>query len=100
MFEKGAMAEIAKYADGVGPHFNMIIKNESKQDEILLTDLVKEAHSNNLQVHPFTVRFDLLPEYASTGESLLSNLLIDAQVDGVFTDFPDKAVIFVEQMNQ
>jgi glycerophosphoryl diester phosphodiesterase len=46
-------------------------------------------------VHPYTLRADALPDYAASLEDLLRIFLIDAGVDGVFTDFPDRAVAFL-----
>nr|VXZ82233.1 Glycerophosphoryl diester phosphodiesterase precursor [Klebsiella pneumoniae] len=35
-----------------------------------LTAMVKEAHASHLQVHPYTVRADQLPEYATNVNQL------------------------------
>ncbi len=59
--------------------------------------MVKEAHASHLQVHPFTVRADKLPGYASNVDQLYEVLYRRAGVDGVFTDFPDKAVQFLHR---
>ena len=56
--------------------------------------MVKEAHASHLQVHPYTVRADQLPEYATNVNQLYDVLYNRAGVDGLFTDFPDKAVQF------
>jgi len=97
MLKPGAMAEIAKYADGVGPTKAMIISDDSTKDNIIVSGLVKEAHAVGLQVHPFTFRLDpgRLPPYAESFEQLLDLFYNKANVDGVFTDFPDRAVRFL-----
>ncbi|KMZ43232.1 MULTISPECIES: glycerophosphodiester phosphodiesterase [Bacillales] len=99
MFEKGAMKEIAKYADGVGPWKPMIIKEESTRDHLIITNLVKEAHEADLEVHPYTFRADKgqIPAYAASFEELLDQFYFTAGVDGVFTDFPDRAVDFLRK---
>ncbi len=65
-----------------------------KAGAVKLTAMVKEAHASHLQVHPYTVRADQLPEYASNVNQLYDLLYHRADVDGLFTDFPDKAVQF------
>ena len=59
------------------------------------TGLVKLAHKYNLKVHPYTVRKDSLPAYAGTMEELLTILFDDLKVNGVFTDFGDIAVKYL-----
>ena len=55
----------------------------------------KEAHASKMQVHPYTVRSDQLPPYATDVNQLYEVLYKQADVDGLFTDFPDKAVSFL-----
>ena len=61
-----------------------------------LTAMVKEAHASKMQVHPYTVRVDQLPPYATDVNQLYEVLYNQAGVDGLFTDFPDKAVSFLK----
>jgi len=96
MFKPGAMKEIARYADGIGPDYHMLVAGGSTPEHIQVTAMVKEAHDNHLQVHPFTVRADQLPDYSSDVNQLYDLLYNKAGVDGLFTDFPDKAVQFLK----
>lgn len=95
MFKPGAMKQIAQYADGIGPDYHMLVAEGSTPGHIKLTAMVKEAHANHMQVHPFTVRADQLPDYATDVNQLYNVLYNQADVDGLFTDFPDKAVEFL-----
>ncbi|AMO48016.1 Glycerophosphoryl diester phosphodiesterase GlpQ [Enterobacter sp. FY-07] len=97
MFTPGAMKQIAQYADGIGPDYHMLVAKGSTPGHVTLTAMVKEAHASHLQVHPFTVRADKLPDYASNVDQLYEVLYRQAGVDGVFTDFPDKAVQFLHR---
>lgn len=63
---------------------------------MFFTSLVTDAHKLGLKVHPYTFRVDDLDEFASFDE-MLKTLLIDAKVDGAFTDFPDKVSIFLKK---
>ncbi|MEQ9889148.1 glycerophosphodiester phosphodiesterase [Pectobacterium zantedeschiae] len=97
MQQPGAMKQIATYADGIGPDYHMLVQKGSTPDSITFTNMVKEAHQNNLQVHPFTARADRLPAYAKDIDRLYDILYRQADVDGLFTDFPDKAVDFLKK---
>lgn len=95
MFKPGAMKTIAHYADGIGPDYHMLIADGSQRGDVRFTDMVKEAHLNKMVVHPYTVRADQLPPYVSDVDQLYDLLYHKAGVDGLFTDFPDKAVHFL-----
>jgi glycerophosphoryl diester phosphodiesterase len=100
MFKPGAMKQIAEYADGIGPDYPMLVNEKSKKGNIMLTDMVTQAHVNHLTVHPYTVRADALPDYVSNVDQLFDVLYNQAGVDGLFTDFPDKGVKFLQQHKQ
>lgn len=97
MFEKGAMAEIAEYADGIGPWNPMLVKDGSTSKNLIISDIVKEAHEAGMEVHSYTFRLDpgTIPEYAASFEDLLDIFYYQVGVDGIFTDFPDRAVDFL-----
>ena len=57
---------------------------------------MKKAQELNLKVHPYTLRIDKLPSYANSYEHLLSIFINEVKVDGIFTDFPDRAFKFFE----
>lgn len=101
MFKKGAMIEIAKYADGIGPWKPMLVSDQSTKDNIILTEMVSSAKDQGLVIHPFSFRkeLDRIPSYAKNFEDLLDIFFYQVGVDGVFTDFPDLAVKFIESEN-
>ncbi|MFO7674032.1 MAG: glycerophosphodiester phosphodiesterase family protein, partial [Lutibacter sp.] len=90
------LEEIATYADGIGPWIPQIIKGKDKNGKWQITDLVMKAHKLNLKVHAYTFRADQLGDFDSF-EALLQVALYEANVDGIFTDFPDKVVAFVDK---
>ncbi|RLD77567.1 MAG: glycerophosphodiester phosphodiesterase, partial [Bacteroidetes bacterium] len=87
--------EIAEYADGIGPWFGTIIKGRGINGEFIISNLVINAHKQGLLVHPFTFRADAFPEYFENFDELLEVGFFTANFDGVFTDFPDKVVNFL-----
>jgi len=90
MVTEAGLAQIATYANGIGPDKTLIYQSV-KQDG---PNLIQLAHKNNLVVHPFTLRADNPhgkgAAIASFEEELL--ILFELGVDGVFSDHPDKAV--------
>jgi glycerophosphoryl diester phosphodiesterase len=88
--------KVASYADGIGPSMRLIVAPGSVAGNIRVTKLVELAHELGLVVHPYTFRSDLLPAYAADYAELLEIFLDDIGVDGVFTDFPDLTVEYIE----
>ncbi len=97
MFDENGMSELAAYADGIGPEKDLVIGRDSTASNLRITQLVARAHAAGLQVHPYTYRLDpgQVPQYAESYEDLLQKHYFEADVDGVFTDFPDRAVAFL-----
>lgn len=93
--------EIARYADGVGPDYHLLIDGaHSLQGTIVPNALTSQYRAAGLAVHPWTVRADALPDYAATVEELFAALLDKAGCDGLFTDFPDRALSFLQRRRQ
>jgi len=99
MLEEQGIEKISKYADGIGPDKSLIISRNSTKGNLQISKLVEYAHANNMQVHPYTFRLDegQIPSYADSFEQLLDYFYFGAGIDGVFTDFPDRAVQFLRQ---
>ncbi|MFA5298803.1 MAG: glycerophosphodiester phosphodiesterase [Lutibacter sp.] len=94
--EEENIENIATYADGIGPWYKQIIKGKDKKGNWLISNLVEKAHKYNLKVHAYTFRADQLDDFKSFDE-LLQVALYEANIDGIFTDFPDKAVAFINK---
>ncbi|MBT8102662.1 MAG: glycerophosphodiester phosphodiesterase, partial [Gammaproteobacteria bacterium] len=90
------MQMVASYADGIGPAMPLIVAPGSVAGTPQITNLVELAHDLGLVVHPYTFRRDRLPVYANDYDDLLGIFLDDIGVDGVFTDFPDLTVEYIE----
>jgi len=94
MLTAEGLAKLAVYADGIGPDKSLIYPDGVQSQELQASDLVTLAHTNGLQVHPYTFRSDVgqLPGYARDFSTLLELFFLGAGVDGIFTDYPDLAV--------
>ena len=81
------LAEIARFADGVGA-FKTLLLNERGQSN----GFVESAHALGLVVHAWTFRNDdYLEEWFTSPGDELSRFL-GLGIDGFFTDFPDTGV--------
>jgi glycerophosphoryl diester phosphodiesterase len=96
---RAGLAEVAKVADGIGPSLGMVVRGKDG-GALQISDLVKDAHALGLEVHPYTFRVDALPVWAGSFDELLRAFLVEAGVDGIFTDHPDKGVAFVRALRQ
>jgi glycerophosphoryl diester phosphodiesterase len=105
------LAEIATYADGIGPWKRMIVSvkgtdanndgladdinndgtvNDADKTLVSPTTLVQDAHNAGLQVHPYTFRNEdqyLAADYKGNPE-LEFQQFFQLGVDALFTDFP------------
>ncbi len=87
------LEHFASFADGIGPWYKQII-DKKNNGKTTFTSLVSDAHKLGLVVHPYTFRADDLGEF-ELFENMLQTLFIDANIDGGFTDFPDKVIAFL-----
>jgi glycerophosphoryl diester phosphodiesterase len=97
MRTEAGLREVAEYADGIGPSLKHIFSGCDAEGRPLVTDLVALAHRQKLEVHPYTFRADELPAGVESFDALLELFVDGAGIDGLFTDFPDRAVQFLER---
>jgi glycerophosphoryl diester phosphodiesterase len=98
MYTAEGLATIAGYADGIGPPISRILTGVDAEGRPVVSALVQDAKAAGLDVHPFTLRADALPDGVDF-ETLLE-LLLKVGIDGVFTDHPDRAVAVVQRLRQ
>lgn len=92
------MKEIEKYADGAGPGWYMLIdEKNSKLGNVVCTPIVADIAKTNLELHPYTVRKDALPQFFSNVDEMFEALFNKAGATGVFTDFPDLGIKFLDK---
>ena len=61
------------------------------------TGLVASAHAVGIVVHPYTFRVDQLPTFAGSAKEALQGIFAAAAVDGLFTDFADVCVRWLQE---
>lgn len=74
---------IARYAQGIGPDKSRISDSRGA--------LVEAAHARGLVVHPWTFRADELGAGFATLDDEIRCYVDDYRIDGLFTDFTDRA---------
>ncbi len=85
------LTQVAKSADGIGPGLWQLYTLAEIDGQPVSTGLVSLAHSLGLAVHPYTFRADQLPPGFETFEAAVHWFVTTLAIDGLFTDFPDKA---------
>lgn len=102
MIAPAGLAEIAKYADGIGPAMSYVLGTDGSP-----TTLVADAHAAGLRVHPWSLRKEnifMAPALKNPGPPSGTGKLVEAfallaraGVDGVFTDDPALVVPLARQ---
>ncbi len=86
------IARVAKTADGIGPGLWQLYTLAEIDGQPVSTGLVSLAHSSDLAVHPYTFRTDQLPPGFESFEAAIQWFVETLSIDGLFTDFPDRAI--------
>lgn len=80
------LAQRATYVNGIGPDKRIVAANPA---------VVRWAQERCLSVHAWTFRRDALPTGYATLDEEIEQFLFVYGVDGVFSDFPDLAVVWL-----
>jgi len=88
--------ELAGVVDGIGPALDRIV-TWTTSSQSTVSDLTSRAHARGLSVHPYTFRTDVLPKLCPSADELQAALFSVAQVDGLFTDFTDVTIRWLQK---
>lgn len=80
---------VARYADAIGPWIEQLYSIEGGRPRS--SGLVERARAAGLDVHPYTLRMDSLPNGFGSFDALVCFIIEELGADGLFTDFPDAA---------
>jgi glycerophosphoryl diester phosphodiesterase len=91
------LAEIAAYADGVGPEKATIVVRDASGAITGPTALIADAHAAGLLVHPYTFRAEPIFHFLDFPDDPVAEiaLFLGFDIDGFFTDNPDLGVAAV-----
>ena len=87
------LSELSQIVQGIGPSKSLLYKKPR---------LVSLAHEQGLKVHPYTFRADeKFPNATNTSfKAELEHVIGTVQVDGLFTDFPDRVLEAIDKLNR
>ncbi|RCJ17946.1 glycerophosphodiester phosphodiesterase [Nostoc sp. ATCC 43529] len=87
------LEEIAKYAQAIGIHKNLLVSRDSTAKLLPPTSLIINAHASGLLVHAWTFRNEdhFLPLDFQGNPQGEYELFFKLGIDGVFSDYPDTA---------
>jgi len=88
-----SLADIAMYANAIGPWKRQILRDVGKPS-LLKTTVIEQAHAAGLRVHTYTFRNEpatLAPEYGNDPVREYRQFFA-LGIDGVFSDFADTAL--------
>ncbi|MBW4690083.1 MAG: glycerophosphodiester phosphodiesterase [Komarekiella atlantica HA4396-MV6] len=93
------LKEIAKYAQAVGIHKNLLVPRDSAGKLRSPTSLVSDAHAAALLVHVWTFRNEnfFLPLDFQGNPQGEYELFFSLGIDGVFSDYPDTAGLILHK---
>jgi len=86
------LKSIAEVADGIGPWAPQLYTIAEIDGQAVSTGMVSAAHAVGLTVHPYTFRADALLPGFDTFTEMVEWFAGTLSIDGLFTDFPDKAI--------
>lgn len=91
------MADVAKYATIYAPGFTLLAEPVDGGKSYRITELADLARKNGMKVHSWTLRKDQLwPGFTNTNQAL-DAAFKEIKLDGLFSDFPDVVVEYLEQ---
>lgn len=85
------LRELADTVDAVGPWLGQLYTLATIDGQPISTGLASAAHQVGLGVHPYTFRADAVAPGFASFEAMVGWFVEEAEVDGLFTDFPDRA---------
>ena len=86
------LRQIATVADAIGPWAEQLYTIAEIDGQPVSRGLVSRAHAAGLSVHPYTFRADALLPGFDTFAEMVEWFAATLSIDGLFTDFPDKAI--------
>lgn len=91
---RDGLADVATYADGIGPWLGQLATVSKIDGEAVSTGLTSIAREFGLSVHAYTFRADQLAPGFDSLEEMVAWFVDKVGIDGVFTDFPDRALSY------
>ena len=98
LLTKEGLQTLTEHVQGIAVWTGHVLEGRYLSGMPQLSSLVKDAHELGLKVYTYTLRADGLPTYIQSFEEMLHILYYEADVDGIFTDFPDRANTYLRTL--
>ncbi len=89
----------ASYADAIGPSLSLFVSGMDASGNLSYNTLVEQCHSLGLKVHAYTFREEEIGIFSGF-EQLLQVYFTELDIDGGFTDFPDKVIDYLKSVKR
>lgn len=93
------LKDVARYATIFAPNFNLLAVPKADGSGYTVNDLAERAHKAGMQVHTWTHRVDALPKGFKSSDEMLDVAFKQLKLDGIFSDFPDVAIRYLQRNN-
>jgi len=94
---RAGLEALAATADAIGPWVGQLYTRDG-DGRPRATGLAANAHAAGLAVHPYTFRADDLAPGFRDLEEMIRWFVTELRIDGLFTDFPDRAVAVLNEL--
>ena len=95
VYNEPLLQQAAEYAQGVGPEKSLLVPPVPDGESLYAKsqELVEQAHSLGLALHPWTFRVDssIDPAFAGDFDAEQQFFYCCLGIDGLFTEFPDRS---------
>ena len=91
LLTKEGLQTLSEHVQGIAVWTGHVLEGKYLSGMPQLSSLVEDAHELGLKVYTYTLRVDALPTYIRSFEEMLHIFYYEANVDGIITDFPDRA---------
>jgi len=92
LMTSAGLQQVATVADAIGPWAAQLYTIAEIDGQAVSSGLTSRAHAAGLSVHPYTFRADALLPGFDTFAEMIEWFAGTLSIDGLFTDFPDKAI--------
>jgi glycerophosphoryl diester phosphodiesterase len=89
--------EVSKYASIYAPWFSLLAVPTADGKSYELAPCIQWTRDAGMKLHTWTYRADSLPEGFSNEDEVFNAAFRQIKVDGIFSDFPDRVVIYLEK---
>jgi glycerophosphoryl diester phosphodiesterase len=97
LLTEDGVKEVSKYASIYAPWFSHLAEPVEDGKSYSIAPCVQFARDAGMKLHTWTYRADSLPKGFSSEEEVFDTAFRKIKVDGIFGDFPDRLIAYLEK---